>query len=196
MSPRASKSVTLLELLISIVLIGLVVLGLSNIELFCRNQLLSSDRRLKVQNDASFVLEHMTKHIGRAIGDTQNYPVDFGANCVRAIIDSNNNGLLDLAEVQSRIAYRWDPAAYTVSYCGSFNVGTQSCQPAGGWEILARHITTTMLPPNVDTHGDQTNYISVNITACWDPANPPCNTINNPEVNMRSRIIMPSVSIR
>jgi len=196
MSPRASKSVTLLELLISIVLIGLVILGLSNIESFCRNQLLTSDRRLKVQNEASFVLDHMAKHIGKAIGDAQNYPVNFNANPGSIIIDRNNNGVRDVIdpndEERYRIAYWYIQAAHTVSYCSSYDTDNNQCDAAGSWEILASHIKN---PPDIDTHGDETNYISVNITACWDPTRT-CGTINNPETTLRSRIIMPSVSIR
>ena len=199
MSPRASKSVTLLELLISIVLIGLVILGLSNIESFCRNQLLTSDRRLKVQNEASFVLDHMAKHIGKAIGDAQNYPVDFNANPGSIIIDRNNNGVRDIInpdnEERYRIAYEYNQAAHTVSYCSSYDTNSNQCRSLAGpviWEILASHIKN---PPDIDTHGDETNYISVNITACWDPTRA-CGTINNPETTLRSRIIMPSVSIR
>jgi Tfp pilus assembly protein PilV len=195
----ASKSVTLIELLISIVLIGLVILGLSNIELFCRNQLISSDRRLKVQNDASFLLEHMAKYIGRAIGDAQNYPVDFdGVNTTRAIIDRNNNGLKDLEEEQYQIAYEYNQAAHTVSFCSSYDNTTNQCRDTSGpvsWEILANHILTNILPPNLDIHGGNSNYITVNITACWDP-NRTCGTIDNPETTMCSTITMPSLSVR
>lgn len=69
------RAVTLLELLISIVLVSIIIMGLSNIEIFSRHQVTTADRRAKMQNQVSYVLEHMNKTMLRAIGNTGNWAV-------------------------------------------------------------------------------------------------------------------------
>jgi prepilin-type N-terminal cleavage/methylation domain-containing protein len=71
MKPNLKKAVTLLELLIAIVLLSVVTIGISSIDIFSRSHVLSSQRRTTLQNEASFVLGHMTKEITRAIGNTR-----------------------------------------------------------------------------------------------------------------------------
>jgi len=63
------KSVTLVELIIAIVLLSVMVIGFSSIETFSRYHVLSADRRVKLQNNVSYALDHMTKHIAQAIGN-------------------------------------------------------------------------------------------------------------------------------
>ena len=62
-------AVTLLELLIAIGLFSLIVVGLSSIGTFSRHHVMSSERRVKLQNELSYALEHMSKNIQRATGD-------------------------------------------------------------------------------------------------------------------------------
>ena len=203
------KSVTLLELLISIVLIGLVILGLSNIESFCRNQLLSSDRRLKVQNEASFVLDHMAKQIGRAISDPESDPiiVPVASNCFKVLVDANGNGVLDKsgASLDNFIAYRYNTATHLLDYCPNMSLIPPPAENAcmadgdcsgGAWETLSRHVTSAMNSANI-IYSNSSNYVEINITACADPGSAnPCGGMRNPSVNMKSSVIMPSVSTR
>jgi hypothetical protein len=204
------KSVTLVELLISIVLIGLVILGLSNIELFCRNQLISSERRIQVQNEASLILEHMSKHIGQAISNPDVFPISYMATPastawphLRILVDTNHNGKLDLPVLpavygpDSWVEYSLRNT-YTLGYCGSVpypNAGGGAC--ASGYEILSRHVRSG-LDSSFVTFSTGDNYLSVNITTCWDPDGVPdtCGSIKNPSVSMQSRIYMPSVATR
>ena len=197
-------SVTLLELLISIVLIGLVILGLSNIESFCRNQLLSSDRRLKVQNEASFVLEHMAKRIMTAVNkpgfDVIIFPT---TQSFRVSVDANRNGVLDelgSGNEDNWIAYSNDTNIGELRYCAnmSFNnpINALGACDNGSWETLSRHVTSAMNSANI-IYSNSNNYVEINITACADPGSAnPCGGMRNPSVNMKSSVIMPSVSTR
>lgn len=67
---------TLMEVLISLVLFSMIVLGFSSIDFFSHFHVISSDRRAKIQNEASFIIDHMTKHIGLAIGNEWVYGSD------------------------------------------------------------------------------------------------------------------------
>jgi len=60
---RLNRAVTLMELIIAIILMSLIILSLTSIYLFSRFHVFTSDRLTKAQNEASLVLEHMTKNI-------------------------------------------------------------------------------------------------------------------------------------
>src|SRR3989338_5081842 len=113
MSPHLKKSITLLELLIAITLLSVIVLGFTSIDLFSRYHVLTADRRAKVQNEASYVLEHMAKEMVRAIGDFNNPAVSItttpsGNPLIRVWVDANRNGIRDsVAGGDREIAYRY-----------------------------------------------------------------------------------------
>jgi len=69
---RRTRGITLLELLVSLVLLSIITIGLSSIDLFGRFHVISSDRRAQVQNALSYVLEEMSKDVIRAKGDFGN----------------------------------------------------------------------------------------------------------------------------
>ena len=123
MIPRKTEGLTILELLVVAVLLSLISLGFFNLHIYSQDQVFQSDRRAKVQNEISFVLEHMTKQIkgtnlrGGAIGDTiNNAPLTLvagggGINQIRILIDFNNNGRLDppgAGNTDKLIAYRFN----------------------------------------------------------------------------------------
>lgn len=85
MSRLPNKSITLIELLVAVSILGLLVIGLSNIDTFSHFQVISSDRRAKLQHDAAYVLEHMSRQIARAIGNERVY----GAETVIQTIDND-----------------------------------------------------------------------------------------------------------
>lgn len=88
MNFNSDKSVTLIELLVAVSILGLLVIGLSNIDTFSHFQVISSDRRAKLQHDAAYVLEHMSKNVARGIG---NEKIN-GAETVIQIKDNDDDG--------------------------------------------------------------------------------------------------------
>lgn len=214
MSPHLNKSVTLLELLIAISLLGILVLAFTSIDLFSRYHVRSADIRSQLQNEASFVLEHMSKQIPRAIGNEWIDGADavvedeaFTNNGIVVYIDWNLNGRRDtIAAGDRRIAYRWYPVTappanrYQIRYCPQCTTASCTiCTPAWGTvadNTLSRKIIAcTFIKPetgNILTD----NYVEVSITTCYDPDETPdaCGTPDNPQVEMRTRIKMPAVS--
>ena len=182
------KSVTLLELLIAMSLLGLLVIGISSIETFSRYQLTSAGIRSRLQSEVSFLLEHMAKNINRAIGDYNNYPITNISDGIKIRIDSNPDGKLDDAS-DIEIAYRYNITPYQVWYYENY------LTPSSSYETIARNITVFNTP-----YSSSNNYVEVNATACACPDPPcesikePCGTMKNPNVTMTNRIEMPSVS--
>lgn len=75
MKEQHNKSVSLLELLIAIVLLSVLVLGLTSIDYFSRNHVISSDTRSRLQNEIYLALEHINRSVFRATGDNNNYGI-------------------------------------------------------------------------------------------------------------------------
>lgn len=198
MSPHLNKSITLIELLIAIVLMSLVVLGFSSIDLFSRYHVITSDRRIKAQNEASYALEHMSKEIVKAIGNERVYgtntvvdlqdPIGTEAARIKVYIDANQNGLREtVSGTDYWIAYRFHNSgseSYQILYCRQCrNKPCTQCESS--WETLSNKITNFNVSKSL-------NFVEVQITARWDPAL--ASSSDNPSVNMRNRISMPSVS--
>lgn len=193
------RGVTLVELSIAICIFAIIVMGFSSIDTFSRYHVIISDRRVKLQNDASYVLEHMAKEISKAIGDYTNIPVviDDSNRRIKVYIDYNADGQRSSGD--RWIAYRYRdssaPAAeqYQIWYCPQCTDSTcDTCNPAWGTtdNTLTKKISS-FTPPSVTG-----NYVNIQLTACWDPDGSPvvCGTVDNPALEMKNRIYMPAVS--
>ncbi len=210
MNPRFNKSVTLIELLIAVSIFAVIAMGFSSISTFSQYHVITSDRRAKLQNDASYVLEDMAKNLtgtgssGGAIGNvasSTNYPVQAITGGIAIRVDSNNNGQLDGSDKQ--IAYIYDSANYRFLYYPDASV-TSPC-PGSACTVLTSsrirpdfvtYSTEPATPPSNPTYlvyNSANNYISVQIGACWNPA-VTCGTLDNPSVTIKNRIYMPAVS--
>jgi hypothetical protein len=183
-----------MELLISLVLLSMVVLGISNIDEFCKYVFMGSDRKSKMLNEAGYVVEHMSKFIGQAVGDANNTPVTVGsppAYCTQAVlvrIDNVSkvpNGIWD--QDDSRIMYCFNNTAHSVTYYSNYTIADP-----GPSEVLSRNIAAFI--PNVAG-----NTVDVNITGCWNASilsgPKACGSVDNPRVTLQTKIFMSSVSI-
>jgi len=72
---KNTKSVTLVELMVSILAVSIMILSFYSLETYSHKQVMAADRRSKVQNSLSYCLEHMTKYVQQANGNyTLGYP--------------------------------------------------------------------------------------------------------------------------
>jgi len=79
------KSITLVELIISITLLGVIVLGAVAFHLAGERFLRSSETKVQVLNDLTFVLQHLHKNVLSGTGDYNNPGIDASAARVLAI---------------------------------------------------------------------------------------------------------------
>jgi Tfp pilus assembly protein PilV len=88
--PRPHKAITLIELLIALVLLSLIVLGIDSINYFSSSHIATSSRRMMLQNQVAYCLNHMSKYVSQGIGDFSNPPLwAVGTNGFRVRIDPN-----------------------------------------------------------------------------------------------------------
>lgn len=204
MNPYPKKSLTLIELIIAIGLLSVIILAISNVDLFSRFHTVSVDRRVKLQNEISYALDHMTKHISEAIGYSGDWAVKAYTDNkgVRVRIDSNQNGQIDVA-TDSWIAYRHENIGATDSEIRFYANAGSTETPAGTYETIARRIAISSGTfYGVEFSGDSgvfdgsgwlnDNTIQVKIVGRWQPAQSA--SPDNPQAVMRVKIKMPSVS--
>jgi hypothetical protein len=196
---KNSKSLTLMELLVCLVLLSIIVLGISQVHIFSIFQARNSDIRAKLQNEVSIALEHMSKHFAMAIGDANNVPVlGYADNRgIRIRIDDNPaNGRLDAAD--HWIGYRHEGSQ--IKFFPNDPDGSHSLTS----EVIADHILITSNPALPESAAnlyglriDYNNVFPINtmditIRARWNPA--AAVSANNPEVVMQTTVIAHSVS--
>lgn len=192
-----NKSVTLIELIIAISLVAVIILGINSVSIFSHYQIISSDRRAKLQNDISYCLDHITKQGMKTIGNEMvfgsNSAVSIGASPISLafFIDADNDGQKDASDYWIGYVYDGSELSY-YDNCGSG--AAPACSVST--EVLSNKIKdfTPNRPPNF---ADGNNHIEVSISGCWNPdpaAVPACNTPDNPEVTMQATVNLPSVS--
>jgi len=210
------NAVTLMELLVALILLSIIVLGIANIDIFSHFQVISSDRRAKIQNEASLVLEHMTKEINKAIGNEVINGDDSvveedeqisSDDALKIYIDTNGNGQREdpSLDIDRWIAYRFTGATgnpntqYQIWFCPQCNNKpcvncTPSWNPSPSSEnVISAHIAAFNIIKPVNVSGQlNNNFVTVQLTACWDPTI--AESVDNPCVNMNTNIKMPSVS--
>jgi hypothetical protein len=178
-----------MDLLVGTVIFALILLSVSVINIFSQKEIRISDRNSQCQKEAAYVLEYIIKEIYNGIGDFSHPAVvSTTIDSNPSIIirkDSNRNGMIDLipADLQSAFVYNAD--SYEIFYYPDVSSPSRL--------VISKNI---FMPDFVPAIKD--NYITIEITACWDPggkkSHADCGSQDNPLVTMKNRITMPSVS--
>lgn len=216
MNPYFKKtSFTLIELVIGMAVLGIIILAVSQLDLFSNASLIYSQRRIDLTNEASLALEHISGHLSQAIGDINRPAAVNGFIAAdRALfywVDSNANFMRDATD--TRRVYRWTaavgPTRYILRFCDSCgNNPCTVCNAASGatvdgitnWGVvIARHVNYFGKPQNDPPAGPGDvalidNHAAIEIQTCNNPAAANCNTPKNPQVNMQATIRMPGCS--
>ena len=206
-------------MLIVVVLLSLISLGFFNLHIFSQEQVFQADKRAKVQNEVSFILEHMTKAVkgtafhGGAIGDWNNPPITLLMDLTGAVreiqirTDWNNNGRLEPPvaldpDTDKIIVYQY------VNHIIRFYPNWTDDNTATGFEVLTNRAVilgpfngtagtpAQDIPSRIDyTLGN--NFFDITLSGCWNPDDWPDNmrVLENPQVTMTATINMPSVGV-
>lgn len=203
------NAITLIELLIGITIVSIMVLSLYSIDSFSRGQLMNSDRRAKVQNELSYVIEHMTKYTQKASGTVSNKAIEAIASGFQLRVDLRDPGL----QTPSDLNDAW------VSYVLTGNTLSASCIeiiPGNGAcgsfvnenlsaKIVAGFVSGTLpdpLPNNPAGFyvligvGAQSNLVDIGLVGRYNPTEVPTPATKsaNPQVAMKTKIICNSAS--
>lgn len=169
---KKNDAVTLIELLISVAIISVVIISFYSIDTFSRNQVLNSDRRAKVQNELSYILDHMSKYVQQGRGDLSRPAIAAIGSGFKVYVDFNNTPS-DLVD-DALISYSLSGAALSVN-CSGANCPFST-------ETLSNRITT--FTSQVIGNGSS---VEVNLVARYNSSE--AVSLRNPQVEMKTKII-------
>lgn len=190
---KRSVGLTLVELLVSIAIFSVILLALTTISAFSHRHIIDASRRAALQQEASFVVEHVTNSVKSAIGSPV-FPgmLTSGVTQIAMRIDRNSNGIPDDDGANQWIAYYYrDTPFFLVDYFANYPSGGAPWPTAGGLTIASRITNFTVAPQN------GTNHVFVQVTACFNPAGTgalACGKEKNPSVTISSNIDTPMIS--
>jgi Tfp pilus assembly protein PilV len=202
---KKTKSVTLVELIISILIVALMVLSFYSLETFSHKQVINADRRTKVQNSLSYCLQHMSKYVQQASGYKSDSGIQLIANGFKVRVDSylfQNPPILPTTDLNDDV---W------ISYTLSGNALSTSCTPFGTGscgsflpEVLSNYIVAgfnnNVLPVipvysasngfyvQIDALG---NFVDVGLVGRYYPTVLPTRAtkLTNPQVAIQTKLI-------
>jgi len=185
---------TMVELLISMALVSMIMLGFYSFDSFSRYHVINTDRRAKVQNDLSYAIEYMSKNVQQSIGDFNNPPIkSYPA-------PSNQTGFQVRRDLRNpQIPSDLGNCTWVeFSLSGSSNI-------TSGSETLTSRISgafaNTTMPANptagfyvriTDPGPDQGMAVDVGLNGLYNTS--AASSVDNPKASIKTRLISPSSS--
>lgn len=190
---RQNKGLTLLELIIAVILLGIVVLAVTNIDYFAHFHVITADRRVRLQNELSLVLEHMSKKVSQSIGEQDqisHYPIQGTTSGFIVRTDPNNTP----QNLDDDLLFTYALSTNTLtSTCSQVSADSPAC-PTPASETLTTHLMSdvasgTKLPSNPATPkglyyfiDDNNTTIEVGLIGRHDVSK--AKSLDNPQVEM------------
>ncbi|MDD5044985.1 MAG: prepilin-type N-terminal cleavage/methylation domain-containing protein [Candidatus Omnitrophica bacterium] len=217
------RGLTLIELLLTVVLIGVLVLALASIQKFAFHHVIASERRAKLQNDGYLILEHIIKNLLRATGSSSCEPSTTAYYCLPVVIGTisgsasdpyqflqvrlNENGTYyppaTSINDDTLVSYLWKRPGADAPGIGAYSLAYCSNQSAPSWIISPGSLSCT---PGweVLSSGNVANFsaamvdaatININLTMRYNTSvSAPTNLEDNPEVNLTTTVHIPGAS--
>lgn len=165
------KSVTLIELTLAIALMGVVVLGVTSFDVGSRHFLQSSERKTQVLNEATLIMDRISRDALIAVGRVGAPAVTVAGNTITINQDTNQDGAVDTI----------------VSYD---LLNNQIRRTAGGTVEIMTTRATGFVPAVIAN----SNTATVTVTLLFTPAMAQ-NPLNNPEVQIQGSLEVPGWSL-
>ena len=203
------KGITFVELLISLIVVSIMVLSFYSLETYGHRQVMIADRRVKVQNDLAYALEHMAKYVQQASGNLSKKAIQYYPNPANAATATGFRVYVDLNSTQT-------PSVFTddgwIDY-DLFNSNTlrATCTANGGtcpftspeylsYKIISGVVGNTTMPVSPTNGfyvlvGSLGNFVDVGLVGLYDPNKPISNTGVNP-VTRKTEFVNPQVAMK
>lgn len=188
---RSLIGLTLVELLITISLMGMIILAITAIDVGSRRFLNTANYEAQVQSEVSPVLERMVKDITLAYGQSDNPGINItGSNQITIRrLDSGSPPSYANFDDDPRVRYTYNSSNLYISRETSSSCagGVCSWNPA---EVIARNIESGTFSQGTD------GVVGINMTARRNAqATPPPDTFENPRVTLETSVLPRSTSL-
>lgn len=182
---KHTLGLTLLELLIAMIILTILVIGFSHVQFLSHVQVIGADRRAKLQNDISLILEDISKSVLRATGNVNDPGIVSIANGFQVRIDFNNPVTPgDFSDDT------W--VAYTLSNPGAPSTINKRIGTQATLRLVPRNIIPLPLAANFNFAIDNGIGIEITFTGRDNPNQP--RSVDNAEIQMRVRTYSHSAS--
>ena len=171
MQVSLKKSITLVELIISITLLGVIILGATAFHIAGERFLTSSETKTQVLNELTFILQHLRKNILVATGDITNIGINITILPPKTV--------LEITQESRTVQYEFG--------AGPGNRIRFRVKPPGPgvipWEILTESFIDLggLMPFGISLDTDDGGLAITNLALRLDPTSPK-NDSTNPEV--------------
>lgn len=177
------KSLTLIELILSVIILTTMVLSFYSLESFTQSQVFSADRWSRVQNDLTYVLEHMSKYVQKASGNATFPAVQMTATGFQVRVDFRNTQ--DPSDLGNTAWVTYELNANTLrTRCTALGSGICGSFPAS-WESLSDRIISFTPTPGVTPAN---NIIEIDLVGRFDPDENE-DRMTNPQAEMKTKVI-------
>jgi Tfp pilus assembly protein PilV len=201
---KKSPAFTLLELLVAVILMTIIVLSLTSIDKFSRYHVINSDRRTKLQNELSFILEHITKTVTQGTGNQAspgNQPIQALDNSgFKVRVDPRAPSDVTIGDLSDDLWYMYTKQNNSLIFsCGTVTANQAVTPGCPVSDTLGSHLITDQLIttdgaalPADPTRGFYANIIDYGTTvevllvARWFPGKQMSS--DNPQVTMRAKV--------
>lgn len=181
------KGITLIELLVAIIMLGVVGIGFASVGIFARYQTVSADRRSQILNEAAIAVESIAKKVRHSEGweEEPAFVVDTDGEGVNI---RKNDGV---PSTVSSDFCRFEFEGNTLYYRDSPDSPTR--------EVVARKIVEfslrTVDPIDPATLNPQKPYaLSIHVKTVYNPG-ASISYPDNPDATIDTTVICPSVSM-
>jgi hypothetical protein len=163
-------------------LVGVILLGTTSFDIGSRQFLQSSERKTQVLNEATLILDHITKDALRGIGDAANpalFQCSAGELCIKQ--DTNGDGIRDDSNTTDHVvAYSFNQGTHKVVVQPDINNATT--------QVLSQRVTTFSFTINDNT-------ADVSVTLLFNPTETQ-DSFSNPGVTGQTTIEVPGYSLQ
>jgi hypothetical protein len=194
------KSLTLVELLISVALMGVIILGAFAFENASRKLLRTSERKVDVLNDLTFVMEHFHKNVLFGIGDITagnatvpnnrmalNLSENGGVYTLTVWQDTNQDAMLNTTDGSDvQVQYVFDPS----DNVNRITFRSDASDPATE-EVLAENFVTPSEQGNAFGISLENGGVRIqNMSMIFD-LDRPYDPSDNPQLEIREQYFFP-----
>lgn len=183
-----------MELILAIALMGIIILGVTSFDLGSRQFLQSSERKTKVLNEATLILDRVTKDALIGIGTvnsraliTGEFDVLTNPTYIRIIPDTNGNGIYETGVDDRWIRYRY------INLAPNLNTIERVRRDPPGTGDTIEYLSRRAINLNAVRVGT-TNTVQLILTLRFDPTRPQ-NAFDNPEVVVQTTAEVPGWSL-
>jgi len=211
MNRNSTRSITLLELIVSIVTVSAMILTIYGIYTYSHSQVINAERRTKVQNELGYSLEHMTKYVQQSNGSLSRKAIQYypgplaaGATGFRTYIDLRNPQTPSDPADDGWIDYILTSATNTLTATCTANGGTCPFTTENLTNKIISGIAGDTIMPDTDNPSsgfyididDLGNIVEVGLVGRYKPAETytVATRLANPQVKMKAKILCNNAS--